>query len=258
VPGGSRHKYRFHGPCRLVLVKHTTDKVAGAAVGNDRSSSIVGTAWARLEAVWDRETGSFSEQMSLEGDHPGRVSMQLKCAQDPVITGVLCHQVAYENATGWQGYDGAWLRSSPISRGRTTAAAAAEKSAQAASAPPVPPPPPPPPAAPEGRSPVRAARPSPGDPGTERGLNPQPEPPSRRIAPAEGVRIPLENGRTVAALDVDGTLRWAILGPAEEVLRVFPAGAAVLRDGVGQVAVDWGRGVYRAGRAKPARLRSRP
>jgi hypothetical protein len=70
-----------------------------------------------------------------------------------------------------------------------------------------------------------------------------------------GAKIELLSGWTLAALPLDGALRWMILGQGGEVLRTFPAGSIARKDADGGVAVDWGGGVTDLGAAKPARLR---
>lgn len=266
VPSGDVHKYAFHGPCKLLRSKVTTDKVAGISTGSSTSSVVEATVWVEAEAAWDKTSGRLSEEVKVEGAYEGTLSMLLKCAGDPIIYHVTCYQDAYDNGTGWKGFDRAWLKARPITAGKTTPAQAAALSQSAAAAGAPPPPPPPPPAGEQPREPtplsgaaraVAAAR----APAAEVRLNPQPEPPSKEARPgfttiplAARTRVELESGRVLAARLEARELRWAILDEDGVELRLFPAGSSALRSRAGDIVVDWGGGLYRAGRARPVRL----
>ena len=265
VPSGDVHKYAFHGPCKLLRSKVTTDKVAGIANGSSTSSVVEATVWVEAEAAWDKQSGLLSEEVKVEGAYAGTLSMLLKCAGDPVIYHVTCYQDAYDNETGWQGFDRAWIKARPITAGKTTPAQAAALSQIAAAGSP-PPPPPPPPAGTQSRDAVplssaaravSAAR----TPAAEVRLNPQPEPPSKEVRPgfttiplAAKTRVVLESGRVLAARLEAQELRWVILDENGVELRLFPSGSSALRSRTGDIVVDWGGGLYRAGRARPVRL----
>ncbi|MGH8243834.1 MAG: hypothetical protein ACRETY_10855, partial [Steroidobacteraceae bacterium] len=70
-----------------------------------------------------------------------------------------------------------------------------------------------------------------------------------------GARIALESGRVVASDDAEGELRWAILGADGETLRRFPAESRTYRLAEREIVVDWGGGVFRAGRERQTRLK---
>lgn len=283
VPSGSVHKYAFHGPCKLLRSKVTTDKVAGIATGSSTSSVVEATVWVEAEAAWDKQSGLLSEEVKVEGAYAGTLSMLLKCAGDPVIYHVTCYQDAYDNETGWQGWDRAWLKARPITYGKTTPAQATAMSESGIAG--NPPPPPPPPAPDEGKTPKPVAlrdaakavaatnasastvstKSQPGPPDAEVRLNPQPEPPSAEVRPGfttiplkAGTRVALESRRVLAARREAQELRWAILDEKGVELRLFPAGSSALRSRTGDIVVDWGGGLYGAGRAAPARLQLPP
>ncbi len=270
VPHGAVRAYRLHGVCRLIAVKHSSSKVAGITTDTDHSSTQVGTVWATTEIRWERSTGALQQAMEVDGDRTGTLKMVLKCAQDPVLGKVLCQKVAYDNGTGWSGFDAAWHAARPITNGRVTEAEAAALSKQASTSNPPPPPPAPGKPAP---TPAPAARTAPAATSTvaaaptaptsvSREPTSQPGPPDAP-APTGYAEIPLrpdtrrllESGRALATRPQREGLRWAILAPDGRVLRLFPEGSRAFENRRGEVVVDWGGGTYQAGRARRGRLR---
>jgi hypothetical protein len=274
VPGGQTRGYKLHGTCKILRLHATTSDVAGFSYDKTTNSTVLATVWADLVASWDSKTASFKETMKTQDQYAGQVSMELRCADDPVLTGVTCKGVTYANTTGWDGFDHAYAVPRPISRGKTTLAEATTLSQQqTASTPPSPPPDPTPqpatirrlslprgtePIAPAPTAPIPVAR-------TRSALTPAPAPPPPPAGPTEialapGARVELQDGRAMVAQAKDRALRWAIVGPKEEVLRLFPAGSRLLESSNRDLTVSWGGGAYQAGHRRPLRdaLRALP
>lgn len=138
VPHGTVHKYSFVGPCKLLSLGISDNKI--------KSSKLEGTVWAKAAVSWDSATGEMRESFLISGDRSGKLQMTLHCTKDPVITTVTCVPGAYVNETGWPGFDVAWLSHHPITQGRANAVEAAAVALQAekqkaGSNPAVPPPP---------------------------------------------------------------------------------------------------------------------
>lgn len=280
IPGGNSHNYAFLGPCKLLRSKVTTDKVAGISTGSSTSSVVEATVWVKAEVVWDKQSGLLSEGVSVEGAYAGKLAMQLKCTSDPVIYVVTCYQEAYKNGTEWEGWDRAWLKARPITYGKTTLAQAKTFSESNTASNPVPPPPPPagdktprPVELKDAAKAIAAASPSvttsasasTSESAGEPSRSSQPGPPDIEqragytTIPLEArSRIALESGRVLAAILEGRELRWAILNEEGEQLRLFPSGSAALRNRAGDILVDWGDGVYRAGRVASGRLQLPP
>ena len=276
IQGGSSQSYAFQGPCKLLRSKVTTDKVAGISTGSSTSSAVEATVWVKAEVVWDKQSGLLSEGVSVEGAYAGKLAMQLKCTSDPVIYVVTCYQEAYKNGTGWEGWDRAWLKARPITYGKTTLAQAKTFSESNTASNPVPPPPPPagdktpkPVELKDAAKAVAAASPSvttsastpTSESAGEVSRSSQPGPPNTEehagyttIPLVARTRVALESGRVLAAALEDRELRWAILDQEGKRLRLFPTGSAALRNRAGDILVDWGDGIYRAGRAASSRL----
>jgi hypothetical protein len=264
VPSGPIRGYKFHGTCKILEVYSTTKKLVGYTYDQSADASVLGTVWADLAATWDSKTGWFKEDMkTTQGPYPGQISMELRCAGDPVLTGVTCSGVNYSNSTGWDGFDGAYAIPRPISRGKTTLAqATALSQQQTANTPPsLPPDPTPAPtiqraAVPSGTEPVVAVPspqivvqrttpvPSPGPP-------PPPSSGRTEIPLAPAVRLDLQDGRAIVAEEDHKTTRWAIIDHKGQLLRRFPAGSRLLESSSHDLTIEWHGGSYRAGHGRP-------
>jgi hypothetical protein len=124
VPNGKRPSYRFAGSCRLTIITTDVHKDAGLFPDKDVTEDPVGSVSATVEVTWNRGTGKMEEVTLVKGDVAGRITMFLRCAEDPVVTSTTCVRIFYQNETDWTGFDGAWLANRPISRGKTTVAEA--------------------------------------------------------------------------------------------------------------------------------------
>ncbi len=276
VPFGAERRYTFQGICKLIQVGKKS---------SGKTFTHVGNVWTVGVLSWSKN-GDLREDLKVKGDHggyavDGKISMVLKCTTDPVLNPPACVKGQYVNESGWAGFDLAFLAAKPIVPKTTVQEATmlsqkelANKSSS------TPPPPPPPPAH---KQPAGLKQAKPAQPRAPVGLR-QAGPVAAISSPvvvtdslarvtipmAPGIRILLESGRIVATREQDGELRWAILGPGhelettgqdgrlrratvgpgDEVLRLFPSGSRAMRNGLGDIFVDWGGGVTNAGRAR--------
>jgi hypothetical protein len=265
IPGGPTREYKFHGTCKILEVYPTTGSFAGFEYDKGADAKTLATVWTDLVATWNSQTGYFREDAKTQAPYAGLVSMVLRCAGDPVLTGVTCKGESYSNTTGWSGFDHAYAIPRPISRGKTTLAEATALSQQhVTSGSPNPPAPPPPPAptptsptiprvpAPTRTAPVAVASPQIALVPTRSTLSPGPPPPPASTGPLEialapAVRLDLQDGRAIVADDGEGGLRWAIVGPKDQLLRRFPAGSKVTEGSHHDLTVHYPGGSYRAG-----------
>lgn len=144
VPAGPVRKYGFQGICRLLSVQASTKSgLYGTPVlaKSDKSATVVGSVWAKAAATWNVQTGELREEVVVSGAQNGKVQMQLKCGSDPVLAWVPCTGVAYENGTGWKGFDHRWALKVPVTVGRASLFEAVALSKQSGNASPPPPPP---------------------------------------------------------------------------------------------------------------------
>ena len=142
IPAGPTREYKFHGICNIQEVFSKTGSFAGFEYDqDDPAAKTLATVWTDVVATWNSQTGNFTEHAKTQAPYAGLVSMALRCAGDPVLTGVTCKGLGYSNTTGWDGFDLAYAIPRPISRGKTSLAEATALSQQhVASTPPAPPP----------------------------------------------------------------------------------------------------------------------
>jgi hypothetical protein len=260
IPSGSKHGYQFRGICRELEM--------------DDDKTVLGVrwqGWVEVESVYDTKTATFIEGATVKisgpssGPPSGDVNMILKCAQDPMLTSSKCTVMQSAATTPWPNFVQAWQNGKPFTQGKVTLALATSLSSKTSSRNPPPPPPAPKSTAPmlqdlgktvaaieanksasrDGPAPVVSA------PRASTGAA------TAEIPLKAGARIALRNGRSVAALMHAGALRWSMLGADSGVLRTFPAGSRVLRNGA-EILVDWGGGTYNAGPERPARRLTLP
>lgn len=257
VPAGAQHKYRLRGICREIGMND------GASLGTRWE------AWVEIEALYDVPSATFSEQVSVkmsgqfDGPPSGKISISLKCPADPMITTGKCTVMQSQAGTTWPDFVGAWKNGLPLTKGKVSLAQATALSQQITSKPP----PPPPPAPPKSRTPVQGAAKAAasaqagntsrtaGSAAASVATGAGARESATEIALQSGAHIALQNGRALAGLVVDGSLRWNIVGPNAETLRTFPEGSRAFRSAAGTVSVDWGGGVYNAGVEKQPTLK---
>jgi len=245
-PDGSEQSLGFAGTCIL-------------AQGPQENVQVVGQITARAEAIWKPEVGELQETVVSDGPQfKGYVTMKLHCDRNPVLERAECSRLAYSNTTGWRGFDEFKYKARPVTMGRASSDEMA--ALQAGST---------------GREPSAGLQPPTSTVARAaaalRSIDSTATPPNDSADQASAasesaadndsiwvvvpltadVRIPLEDARIIAARDEAGGLRWAILGrDGTTVLRLFPEGSRTLKSGFGAVVVDWGGGVYEAGREK--------
>ncbi|HJR64481.1 MAG TPA: hypothetical protein VJ803_12330 [Gemmatimonadaceae bacterium] len=259
VPNGTSHGYRFRGVCRE-LEKD----------GDDRIVRVRWEGWVEIESVYDTKSATFTEMASVKmsghssGPSSGTAQIILKCAQDPMLTSSKCTVMNSDVTTQWPDFVKAWLNGKPFTGGKVTLATATSLSSKSAAE--NPPPPPPGTSSPTLQDVAKkvgeALGGSAGAEGTtarttgapqraEATVRPAPVPPARpepvEIPLAAGTRISLQSGNVVAALPLEGELRWMIVGAEGEVLRTFPPGSRTFRAASNEILVDWGGGTYKAG-----------
>lgn len=121
VPGPAR-EYQFVGSCKLV---HRVNTHGGIISGSGTTTSVISDAFVKASVTWEASTGILKEALAVQSpSYTGKVGMQLRCTNDPIVTTVACTQVAYQNGTGWSGFDLAYIRKRPVTRGLTTLAEA--------------------------------------------------------------------------------------------------------------------------------------
>lgn len=270
IPAGPTREYKFHGICNIQEVFSKTGSFAGFEYDqDDPAAKTLATVWTDVVATWNSQTGNFTEHAKTQAPYAGLVSMALRCAGDPVLTGVTCKGLGYSNTTGWDGFDLAYAIPRPISRGKTSLAEATALSQQhVASTPPAPPPAPTPtsPTIPRVPMPTRTAPVAVAP--TQIALapvrttpSPAPPPPESagpvEVALAPAVRLDLRDGRAIVADDGAGALRWAIVGPTDQLLRRFPAGSKVMEGSSHDLTVHYPGGSYRAGQLKPEKSKGK-
>jgi hypothetical protein len=269
IPAGPSRKYTFHGICRILELYPKTGNVAGFEYdADDGEAKTLATVWTDLAATWNSQTGDFKEVAKTQAPYAGTISMVLRCAGDPVLTGVTCKGLGYTNTTGWSGFDRVYAVPRPISRGKTTLAEATALSQQAqqqvANNPPPPPEPTPTsPTIPRVSMPTRTGTVAVAPPRiavapVRSTPTPVPPPPPESTGPMEialapAVRLDLQDGRAIVADDGEGALRWAIVGPADQLLRRFPAGSKVKESPSHDLTVHYPGGSYRAGKWRPGK-----
>jgi hypothetical protein len=271
IPAGPTREYKFHGICKILEVYPTSGSFAGFEYDKeDPAAKTLATVWTDVVATWNSQTGYFTEDAKTQAPYAGLISMVLRCAGDPVLTGVACKGLSYSNTTGWSGFDYAYAIPRPISRGKTSLAeATAFSQQQVATTPPSPPP------APTPTSPTIQRVPMPTRPGPVAVASPQialapvrstpspapPPPPEstgpREIALAPAVRLDLQDGRAIVADDGEGALRWVIVAPTDQVLRRFPAGSKVTEGPSHDLTVHYPGGSYRAGQRRPEKSKGK-
>ena len=237
LPDGTERSYSFEGSCRM-------------AEGLKGNLKIVAEVPVRAEAIWHPKSRELRESVAVDGPrYAGYVVFTLTCDTDPIAGRALCERMDYSNTTGWEGFDVYREREKPITAGL----AAAEEVAVLTSA---------------GRDSTRpGARPAAARVAAAvlQGMARQDSNASAGDSawvelPAEGdLRIPLESGMILATLEIEEAFRWALLGEdGATIMRLYPAGSRALRNGLGDIVVDWGGGVHQAGRQRPPRLPGRP
>ena len=268
IPAGPTREYKFHGTCKILEVYSTSGSFAGFEYdAKDPEAKTLATVWTDVVATWNSQTGYFKEDAKTQAPYAGLISMGLRCASDPVLTGVTCTGLSYSNTTGWDGFDHAYAIPRPISRSKTSLAEATALSQQHVASTPPPPP------APTPSSPTIQRAPMPTRTGPVAIASPQialaparstpsPAPPPestgpREIALAPAVRLDLPDGRAIVADDGEGALRWAIVSPTDQVLRRFPAGSKVTEGSSHDLTVHYPGGSYRAGQRRPEKSKAK-
>jgi hypothetical protein len=270
IPAGPTREYKLHGLCNIQEVYSKTGSFAGFEYDqDDPEAKTLATVWTDVVATWNSQTGDFTEAAKTQAPYAGLVSMVLRCAGDPVLTGVTCKGLGYSNTTGWDGFDRAYAIPRPISRGKTSLAEATALSQQPVASTPPPPPPPPAPTptsptiqrvpVPTRTAPVAVAPPRIALAPVRSTPSPAPPPPESagpvEVALAPAVRLDLQDGRAIVADNGEGALRWAIAGPTGQLLRRFPAGSKVTEGSSHDLTVHYPGGSYRAGQLKPEKSR---
>ncbi|HSJ63028.1 MAG TPA: hypothetical protein VK922_03880 [Gemmatimonadaceae bacterium] len=259
IPNGATHAYQFRGICRELKM------------GVGKILDVRWEGWVEIESIYDTKTATLVEGATVKisgpssGPPSGDIKLVLKCAQDPMLTASKCTIMQSTATTSWPDFAQAWKSGTPFTQGKVTLALASSLSSKSSSGNPPPPPP-----APKSNAPTlqdlgktvavieankAASRDGPAPAvGAPRG--------STGAATAEipleaGARIALRDGRSVAALMHEGSLRWSMLDADSTVLRTFPIGSRVLRSG-SEILVDWGGGTYNAGPERAARRLTLP
>jgi len=261
IPSGQAREYKFHGICKILWVYPKTGSFAGYEWDKDTKIEEVASVWADVALSWNSQTGYMKEVTKTQFPYAGQISMELRCADDPVLTSVGCKGLSYTNTTGWGGFDRVYTVPRPLSRGKTTLAEASALSQQTASGPSTPPAPPPAPTSPiqrlpvpTGTEPVAIATPQMQVAPTRSSPSPGPSSPpesSGEIPLEPAVRVELQDGRAIVADGAEGALRWTIVGPKGQLMRRFPAGAKLSEHGHGHLTLKWPGGSYAAGKRKP-------
>ena len=254
VPTGPTHGYAFRGICRE-LEKNGDGKVV----------SIRWEGWVEVESKYDKSTAQLLEgvkvTMSGHSDGPpsGTMTLVLKCAQDPILTGASCTIMKSDVKTPWPDFVKAWQSGKPFTGGKVTVAQATALSQQLASTPP----PPPPGSKPPLQTMVKiVAQADSSKTATTRGPTvaraasvpaQEPKPPLQEIPLRTNTTVHLQSGASVAVQLVDGAPRWNIVGQRGQVMRTFPEGSRAHRSASGEILIDWGSGTYNAGAERPTR-----
>lgn len=261
IPSGKAREYKFHGICKILRVYPKTGSFAGYEWDKGAKVEELASVWADVAVSWNSQTGYLKEVTKTQHPYAGQITMDLRCAGDPVLTDVGCKGLSYSNTTGWSGFDRVYTVPRPLSRGKTTLAEASALSQQTASGPSTPPPPPPAPTGPAiqrlpvptGTEPVAMAAPQIKVAPTRSSPSPRPSPPpesSGEIPLQPAMRAELQDGRAIVADKAEGVLRWTIVGPQGQVMRRFPAGSKLSEHGHGQLTLKWPGGSYAAGKRK--------
>lgn len=258
VPDQPTRQYRFSGSCALYH-QSSISALSGQAAKPFHTFPVTALG------AWDATKNQFQETVTILGQFSylgkpisGSVTSTFACSYDPVTSQTACNGTSHSNATQLSGFSKPYESHTPILAGRATMAQATAVAApsgklkqpprQTLSS-----------AAPA----IKEAMQSGTDDTPTRATPPQRSAPAApdgcagvgEIALTAGARIVLENGRLLAADDAEGAWRWAILAADGEVLRRFPAESRAYRFPGREIAVDWGGGVFRAGRERQARLK---
>lgn len=119
IPAGPTREYKLHGLCKILEVYSKTGSFASFEYDQeDPEAKTLATVWTDVDATWNSQTGDFTEDAKTQAPYAGLVSMALRCASDPVLTGVTCKGLGYSNTTGWDGFDRVYKVPRPISRAR--------------------------------------------------------------------------------------------------------------------------------------------
>lgn len=237
MPEGVERSYSFEGTCRL-------------AEGPKGNLKVVAQVPVRAEAIWRPESGELHESVAVDGSkYPGYMVLKLTCDGDPIIGQAVCTRVDYSNTTGWEGFDAYRERARPVTAGLTTRAevagllgAGGSGGAESGSKPA---------AAKIAAAVLQAAgrADSAGGSGDSAWV---------QVAPEVDLKIALMSGMSLATLTIDDAFRWALMGEdGTTIMRLYPEGSRALRNGLGDLVVDWGGGVHKIGRARPERLPNR-
>ena len=274
VPKNSRHTYLFNGTCDLLMVGDNTH--------------LVHRFPAEAVVRWDKKTKELREDFRILGGFSwdgktigGRVNSRFICNDDPLVTSAACNGVGHTNETGLEALSGAYQEFRPITKGKTTLAEATAKSGASGQTAGTNAPPPPPPSPKPKRAQPATATPAvatPVAPAAGRvAVTPHDSSPARR-APARIPALPVQprpapdvppgasaftfsdakyqlaSGYALTTWEVNAEPRWAIIDSTGKPLRTFPEGSAAYRDANNSVFVNWGGGVYAAGKMKVGRL----
>jgi hypothetical protein len=248
VPDGPAREYGFSGSCALY---HQY------AMGKQVSKPYH-TFPVKADGAWDSKTNQFRETITILGQFSylgtpisGSVTSSFTCSYDPVTSPTACNGTSHTNATPLGAFSKPYESHKPILAQRATMAQAiavavpprqaiapAAKAVKEAMQTPRQP------VAPAARAVKDAMQAQTGGAGASNGG-------CAGIGEIEleaGRRVVLENGRILASDGADGALRWAMLATDGKVLRRFPAQSRAYRFPAAEIAVDWGGGVFRAGR----------
>jgi hypothetical protein len=255
VPDGPAREYGFSGSCALY---HVT------ALGG-QGKKPYHTFPVKAEGAWDAKTNRFRETITILGQFDylgkpvsGSVTSVFACSYDPVTSPTACNGTSHANATPLEAFSEPYESHKPILAQRATMAQAVAIAVPPRQA-----------MAPAAKAVKEAMQPprqsvAPAAQAVKDAMQVQTAGTAAandsctgigEIALEAGARVVLDSGRILAADDAEGELRWAILGANGEPMRRFPAESRAYRFPAGEIAVDWGGGVFRAGRERRARLK---
>jgi hypothetical protein len=232
LPGGTEQSFSFEGPCTL-------------SQGPEGNLQVVAQIHLRVEAIWTPATGQLHETAASDGDqYRGYVVMKLQCDRNPLLARAECTRLEYSNNTGWRGFDDFKYRARPITMGRVSPDSLLAML---------------------GPDPARGDRSSerPGIGSTpdsqsvssEPGAEPGPDTLKVEIPMVAGARFPLEDQRILGTGETDSELRWTLLGrDSVTVIRRYPSGVRMLKNGRNEIFIDWGGVVLLLGKARGQRL----